>query len=143
MTRKLTKRRNGQGDSITLNFNASDPQEAAALAMSKRLAGMKKGKRKDFIVAMLAAAERVYQETGQLIDTYEIATAIIGNSTGVNRLPVAQEFGVQRSDTATSQPKAHRSARGVEVTASGKASAETVAKNFLNSMKGLASGFFE
>ena len=31
--------------------------------------------------------------------------------------------------------RSHRSA--------GKASAETVAKNFLNSMKGLASGFFD
>ena len=32
---------------------------------------------------------------------------------------------------------------GVKVTSGSKASAETVAKNFLNSMKGLASGFFD
>ena len=42
MARKLKKRRNEQGDSITLNFHASDPQEAAALAMSKRLAGIER-----------------------------------------------------------------------------------------------------
>ena len=142
MARKLKKRRNGQGDSITLNFNASDPQEAAALAMSKRLAALKKGKRKDFIVALLAAAERVYQETGQLIDTYEIATAIMGSSTAANRQPGTGESGPQLAGTTTSRPKSQRRTRAVEVTPS-KASAETVAKNFLNSMKGLASGFFD
>lgn len=142
MARKLKKRRNGQGDSITLNFNASDPQEAAALAMSKRLAGLKKGKRKDFIVAMLAAAERVYQETGQLIDTYEIAAAIMGSSNGVSRQPVASEFGSTLHVYTASTQNTRRNTGRVEVAAS-KASAETVAKNFLTSMKSLASGFFD
>jgi hypothetical protein len=105
--------------------------------MSKRLAGMKKGKRKDFIVALLAAAERVYQETGQLIDTYEIAAAIAG-TTGT---PL---YEPQARAQMIAQPRQQRcSARSVEVTRAGKASTQTVAANFLSSMKGLASGFFD
>ena len=142
MARKLKKRRNGQGDSITLNFNASDPQEAAALAMSKRLAGMKKGKRKDFIVALLAAAEHLYQETGQLIDTYEISTAIMGSSLAASHQPVVPEYGLPRNNAAHSQLGTYARTNIVEI-ATGKADAKTVAQNFANSMKSFASGFFD
>ncbi len=58
-------------------------------------------------------------------------------------LLIAQGNVPIQSPNARPQPRSARKGRAVvEVTAS-KASAETVARNFLTSMKGLASGFFD
>src|SRR5215211_4406156 len=77
ITRKQGKGRNGVGQGITLRFDSSDDQEAAALAMSQILAS-KHGRRKDAIVALLSALYEVYQETGKLLSPVEIANAVQG-----------------------------------------------------------------
>jgi hypothetical protein len=144
MPRKNAKRKNGQGCSITVNFNQNDPQEAAALAMSQRLAGLKKGKRKDFIIAVLAAAERIYQDTGQLLDTYEITSALLERTPTNTRAPVgfpAATGQIVASDASAEQRRSGRqyadNTPGVKIVASGgKASARTVADNFLRSFSG-------
>lgn len=145
MARKSKKRLNGQGNSITLNFNANDPEEAAALAMAKRLAGLKKGKRKDFIVALLAAAEHIYQETGQLLETHEIAAAISGHPavTGRQRI-ITPTVSVTQVTGQEQRPSTKQHSVGIEVTQAKKSDGtQNVANNFLSSMKSLASGFFD
>src|SRR5215211_3260184 len=81
ITRKQGKGRNGVGQGITLRFDSSDDQEAAALAMSQILAS-KHGRRKDAIVALLSALYEVYQETGKLLNPVEIANAVQAASMG-------------------------------------------------------------
>jgi hypothetical protein len=78
MARKPRKRCNGVGESITLKFDKSDPQEAAALAMSKLLAA-KHGRRKDMIVALLSTLYEVYQQTGELPTSVTARNALSAN----------------------------------------------------------------
>jgi hypothetical protein len=78
MARKPRKRCNGVGESITLKFDKSDPQEAAALAMSKLLA-TKHGRRKDMIVALLSTLYEVYQQTGELPTSVTARNALSAN----------------------------------------------------------------
>ena len=83
------------------------------------------------------------QEALQPVSTAPVDARLQEQIARLEALLIAQgNVPIQSSNDAPSR-SARKSAKPiVEVTAS-KASAETVAKNFLNSMKGLASGFFD
>jgi len=75
--RRPGKRQNGAGNSITLNFDQSDPQELAALHMARRLAAMKHGRRKDLIIALLSAMEQHYAATGEILTPVAVTNALL------------------------------------------------------------------
>jgi hypothetical protein len=134
------KGQNGVGDSITLFFDVSDPSERRALEASKLLAS-KHGRRKAALVAMLDAMYRVYESSGELLSPAEIGAALMGQSSG--RQP-GGSMPIITQDVPTSERRGQRQhTGGVEITGSSKASAQVVADNFINSMRGLASGFFD
>ena len=154
------KRRNGKGESISVFFDDSDPTEAAALKMAQLLA-TKHGRRKSAIIAMLAAMQKHFEQTGELLNSTDIANAITGTAT-LNLQPtgftpaVSNQRGLQPqpaqgytppSASSDLTPEQRQSGRhyaddtpGVVVTAGGKASAKTVADNFL---KNIGSAFFD
>ena len=111
----------------------------------------KHGRRKQAIIALLEAVYTCYEQTGELMSASAISAALIsqgaaqGIGTGSHLAARIDAPSPQLSAETIPQPRTQhnrqRSGR-IEVTTS-KASAETVAKNFLNSMKGLASGFFD
>lgn len=72
------KRGNGSGVSITIQFDADDPQDARALMMSQRLATAKHGRRRQVIIALLDAMEQHYQQTGVVLSPVQIAALIAG-----------------------------------------------------------------
>ena len=143
MTQKAQKRCNGSGESLTVFFDKSDPQQQAALSMSQML-GSKHGLRKEVIVALLAALYERYESTGELLTPIAVTNAIMD---GFAISTPAKAFTSMQS---TSSPASHErrtsnSTKGVVVVkeSRGKTTSQEVAKNFLNSMKGLASGFFD
>jgi hypothetical protein len=157
-TRKQTKGRNGVGDSVTVFFDQSDPAERRALEAARLLAA-KHGRRKSAIIALLEAVYAHYEQTGELMSSAEITGALVGrvgvanNSVGfapsltqandsrfnAEKLPHLRE-ATNRSVKRKGQRK-HTG--GIEITTDSKVSAQKVADNFLSSMKGLASGFFD
>lgn len=135
-----TKGRNGDGESVTLFFDVTDPAERRALAASKLLAS-KHGRRKAALVAMLDAIYRVYETNGELMSPAEIGAALMGQSGAAEqRTPVG--FTNARAVAQAHSLKVAERKPTVEVVAS-TAKASTVAANFVNSMRGLAAGFFE
>jgi hypothetical protein len=146
---KTGKGSNGTGSTVTLYFDVNDPAERKALNGARLLAA-KHGRRKQAIVALLEAVYTCYEETGELMSASTISGALMGQGIAPARQGVGSAATVMQthelpSDTITRSTGAKKQ-RGshVEVTGiSGKANAETVAKNFLSSMKGLASGFFD
>jgi hypothetical protein len=146
MTRKTKKRRNGAGESLTVFFDKSDPQQLAALSMSQML-GSKHGLRKDVIVALLSALYERYEATGEVLTPIAVTNAIMEG------FAISTPAKVFTLHPTASSPSAERVARELSearsesgvviVTAGGgKTTSQEVAKNFLNSMKGLASDFF-
>ncbi len=152
---------NGTGDSLTVMFDQSDPAERRALEAARLLAA-KHGRRKSAIIALLEAVYSRYEQTGELLSASEITSALMGQGTLPARAPVgftqaiANTHGLALSaadvsmPTAQDVPASKRSAgrrysgAGVEVTTSAsKNGKDTLTANFMNSMKGLASGFFE
>ena len=131
------KGRNGTGDSVTLYFDRSDPAERKALEAARLLA-TKHGRRKQAIIALLEAVYNHYEATGELLSSGEISGLLMGQGSAPARQPVGFTNAVAQIPIS----RAHT--YGVEVTASsGKASAKAVGDNFLQSMQGLASGFFD
>ncbi len=129
---------NGTGETVTLTFDISDPAERKALAAARLLAA-KHGRRKQAIVALLEAVYERYEATGELMSASAISSALAGQGGASERVPVGfvQALAVAHG---VKPPTAKK--RGVEVVASAS-KASAVADNFLASMKGLASGFFE
>jgi hypothetical protein len=147
--RKQEKGRNGV--SVTVFFDQSDPAERKALEAARLLAA-KHGRRKQAIIALLEAVYTCYEQTGELMSASAISAALIGqgaaSGSGIGSYTRSADDGHgSQFDVGTiPQPKPSRKRRrseSIEVTSSGKASAETVARNFLTSMKTLASGFFD
>ncbi len=149
---KARKGSNGTGSTVTLYFDAADPAERKALAAARLLA-TKHGRRKQAIVALLEAVYTHYEATGELMSASAISSALIGQGASPGRDPTGFAMinaGAEKALlSAASRPESRtqrkrQRAGGVEITRSAaKGSSETVAKNFLNSMKGLASGFFD
>lgn len=75
------KRSNGAGDSVTVYFDKTDTQERRALEAAQLLA-RKHGRRKDAIVALLAAMYDHYEQTGELLTATAIQNAISGVNVG-------------------------------------------------------------
>jgi hypothetical protein len=148
--RKTQKGRNGEGDSVTVYFDPADPAERKALEAARLLAA-KHGRRKQAIIALLEAVYTCYEQTGELMSATTISAALMGQGAAMERAGVGLENALtpmpnlQSAATNKHLPRPKRHIRNqAEVTSTaGKASAETVAKNFLSSMKGLASGFFD
>lgn len=148
--RKTQKGRNGTGDSVTLYFDRSDPAERRALEAARLLA-TKHGRRKQAIVALLEAVYTCYEETGELMSASAISGALMGQGATPARqvlgsaTAVTQAHDLQSSAVNNRPQRTKRQSTGIgKVTSSsGKASAEQVAKNFLSSMKGLATDFFD
>lgn len=141
---KSSKGRNGTGDSVTLYFDRSDPAERRALEAAQLLAA-KHGRRKQAIVALLEAVYSHYEQTGELMSASAITSALMGQGGIPERLPVGFTPPAARThrsapDTENRQPRARS---GVTVATNAKASAETVAKNFLSSMQSMAGAFFD
>ena len=131
---KARKGVNGTGDSVTVFFDASDPAERRALEAARLLAA-KHGRRKQAIIALLEAVYAYYEANGELLSSAEITAALMGKA------PVQMRPAVEFPSVAV--PRAHSAPSnepGVVITGSSKASAKTVADNFL---KNYASSFFD
>jgi len=154
MAKRKQKGANGVGQFVSLTFDTSDPQEAAALRAAQLLAS-KHGRRKQAVVAFLSALYEVYQETGVLLSPVQIANAVqrantpnqhaaLGFTSAVGQYSAPPDMPPDlRKLTA---PRADDTPQYVptELTVSKgkKASAEDVAANFLKSA-GSMSGFFD
>lgn len=138
---KAPKGRNGEGDSLTVYFDCSDPAERKALEAARLLA-TKHGRRKQAIIALLEAIYTSYEQTGELMSASAISSALLAQNSPAPRPQVK----LVSTDTLPSDRRRQHQANSslVEVTSSGgKASADTVGKNFLHSISGLAAGFFD
>ena len=157
MARKTkSKRPNGAGDSVTVYFDKNDPQESRALEMAKLLAG-KHGRRKQVVIAVLEAMYLHFERTGELLTSTAVANAITSTPAGFSAggyaysslsAPAENAHSALLSGAdipATERRKALTNNKpNVTVdAASGRATAQEIANNFLNSMKGLSSGFFD
>ena len=138
---KAPKGRNGEGDSLTVYFDCSDPAERKALEAARLLA-TKHGRRKQAIIALLEAVYTSYEQTGELMSASAISSALLAQNSPTSR----SQTDFMSTDTIASERRRQhqdQSAR-VEITSlGGKASAETVGKNFLQSVSGFAAGFFD
>lgn len=141
MARKRRKSSNGTGQSVTVFFDASDPDEAAALAMAQLLAS-KHGRRKDAIIALLSSMYQHYQTTGEIMNATAITNAL---HNGAPRASMGFTYAVASAPAApaSAAPASHTPAQtrqpgGVVVTSTAKkASAQEIASNFLSSMGSL------
>lgn len=137
---KAQKGSNGTGDTLTVYFDRSDPAECKALEAARLLAA-KHGRRKQAIIALLEAVYSHYEATGELLSASEISAGLTSASAVI---PSANSAQFKRELIPQPKPQRRRQhTNSVEVTNSGKASTRKVADNFLASMKGLASGFFD
>ena len=139
-TVKAPKGRNGEGDSVTVYFDATDPAERKALEAARLLA-TKHGRRKQAIIALLEAVYTCYEQTGELMSASAISSALLAQTGPVPR----QQARHASSDTVPNERHTYRdNSPLVEITSTGgKASAKTVAANFLQSVSGFAGGFFD
>lgn len=137
---KTQKGSNGTGDTLTVYFDRSDPAERKALEAARLLAA-KHGRRKQAIIALLEAIYSHYEATGELLSASEISAGLSGGTVLIPNANTAQRSGESNSQPKSPRKRQHTSR--VEVTNSGKASTRKVADNFLASMKGLATGFFD
>lgn len=160
MTRKTGKRRNGEGEGISIHFDKDDPQEHRAMEMAKLLAN-KHGRRKQAIVALLDAMYSHYQETGELLSATAIQNAIMNANTNGGRtgmtlnaalnpdrleLLTSSALPIQAMQTRTGRygeepPIQRDDTQLVSVSSGGKASAQETAQNFIQSMSGMS--FFD
>jgi hypothetical protein len=153
MARKPGKRRNGEGEGISIHFDQSDPQERRALTMAKLLAG-KHGRRKQAIVALLDAMYSHYEDTGELLTATAIQNAIMAPNAGrssmgsvaaVSQMHNAELPRLSAPAFPLHQPGSHQgvSDAGVRaiVTSGGKANAKQTTQNFINSMSSMS--FFD
>jgi hypothetical protein len=82
-TKSTAKRGNGEGDSITITFDIHDRTERRALQMSKLLAS-KHGRRKEALISMLATMYDVFEQTGEILDSRQIAALLSGGTTSTS-----------------------------------------------------------
>lgn len=140
--KRATSRRkspNGEGDIVTLYFNESDHQEARALEMAKLLA-QRHGRRKATLVAALDALYAVYETTGEIPSTTEIANALAalsepGRQSGIGFI---KAVGQPLKEVPSSS---RRDPVGVQIVEGSKVSAAQSARNFVSSAASM--GFFE
>jgi hypothetical protein len=148
MARKAQKRCNGSGESLTVFFDKSDPQQQAALSMSQML-GSKHGLRKEVIVALLAALYERYESTGDVLTPIAVTNAIMDGfaiSTPAKMFTTTHPAGSPPSGErkADERPKPEPTGGAVVVKEGrAKTTSKELHNNFLNSMKNLASGFFD
>jgi hypothetical protein len=139
---KPSKGRDGTGKSVTVFFDVSDPAEHKALQAARLLAA-KHGRRKQAIIALLEAVYDHYEDSGLLMTSAEITAALMGQPAPAahGTMGFAPATGqIVASDASAAQRRAGQqradNAPGIVVTAGGKASARTVADNFLRSFSG-------
>ena len=136
--RKQGKGRNGEGQSVSLFFDTRDPMESKALAMSQVLAS-KHGRRKQVLIAALAALYDAYMDTGELPTATTVANALSGVSPQAGRsfAPVTSRTPAPASSTPR-RPREYDDDQPTVVISSGrKASAQQIANNFLSDVGGL------
>jgi hypothetical protein len=113
-----SKRRNGEGDSITVLFDVHDRQERRAQMMSKLLA-TKAGRRKDMIVTLLASLYDHFEATGEVLTPNELAAMLAKAQTvgapisfsqadGRSAAQAASDTRVSRSQPQSKPSKAPR-----------------------------------
>jgi hypothetical protein len=140
--KRTRKGNNGTGETLTILFDSSDPQEARALEMAKLLAE-KHGRRKATIVALLDTMYQHYQATGELLSATDIARAV-GNGKSATSFTPAVGFAMpapSAQSLAAPVPEVVPPRGGVTILndgPTGKMSGSQVAKNFLSN----ASSFF-
>jgi hypothetical protein len=134
---------NGQGDSLNVLFDRSDPKQKRALDMARLLASVH-GRRKDAIVALLDAMYSIYENTGELLyaeDIYLRLTQPNGGTSGGNmgfQQAVARGHGLPTNAAQggltglTHAEPRQRPPAAIQVT-SAKTSAETIGNNFRSS----------
>jgi hypothetical protein len=66
-----------------ITFDIHDRTERRALQMSKLLAS-KHGRRKEALVSMLATMYDVFEQTGEILDSRQIAALLSGSTTGTS-----------------------------------------------------------
>jgi hypothetical protein len=150
-TSKSTKAkgRNGEGDSLTVFFDQSDPAERRALEAARLLA-TKHGRRKQVIVTLLESIYTYYEQTGDLLSATEIANALMG---GAGQMPkiasaamaaapsTAPQASIERAQARKTRKTARTSESLITITAKDKqTNNKNVAANFL---KGMAAGLFD
>lgn len=135
---KARKGSNGTGDSVTLYFDINDPAERKALNAARLLA-TKHGRRKQAIVALLEAVYMHYELTGELMSASTISSALTGQGSVKEQQPVNM---IRSVDLPKGIKAEGTQSKKIEVKAD-RAGAQNVAANFVNSMKGFASGFFD
>jgi hypothetical protein len=146
-TSKSTKAkgRNGEGDSLTVFFDQSDPAERRALEAARLLAA-KHGRRKQVIVTLLESIYTYYEQTGDLLSATEIANALMGGAGQMPKIaPATASTAPQASMERAQARKTRKTAKTSEslITISTKDRQndnQNVAANFL---KGMAAGLFD
>lgn len=137
--RKQSKGRNGEGQSVSLFFDTRDPMESKALAMSQVLAS-KHGRRKQVLIAALAALYDAYLESGELPTATTVANALSGMGTPPPRsfAPATTQRTPAPTSTAPRRTRQHDDDQPRVVVGTGrKASAQQIANNFLSDMGSL------
>jgi ATP-dependent DNA ligase len=139
--KRKIKAPDGSGETITVYLDKNDPLEGKALAMSQMLAG-KRGRRKQAVVALLAAMYDLYQVTGEMPTSADIMTALTSNQPRSFTTAVGFAMPAQAAQSlAAPVPKVEPPRGGVTILndgPTGKMSGSQVAKNFLSN----ASSFF-
>jgi hypothetical protein len=126
---------NGQGDSLNVLFDRSDPKQKRALDMARLLASVH-GRRKDAIVALLDAMYSIYENTGELLyseDIYLRLTQPNGGTSAPNigfTQAVARAHGLPANNVQGGLNG--RQAVAIEA-APAKTSAQDIARNFTGS----------
>jgi len=93
---------------------------------------------------LLEAVYSHYETTGELLSASEITASLtIGRGLPINSGTNHAQISPERKFTTKTPSKRQRTSKADVTFSAAKTNSETVAKNFLNSMKGLAGGFFD
>jgi hypothetical protein len=108
-TRKAGKGRNGVGTTVTVYFDSADPREQRALQMAQLLASKQPGKRKDAIVALFDAMFDYYEQTGEMMTSGSITSALVS---GAGRAPMGFMSAVSRQQAGRGDAAFHTAISG-------------------------------
>ncbi len=132
------KGRNGEGDSLTVFFDQSDPAERRALEAARLLAA-KHGRRKQVIVTLLESIYAYYEQTGDLLSATEIANALReGVLPGFRPAPAVMPPTAPQPSIARAQAKKSRKSSEPLITLTQKQaiSTKSLTANFLSGIGG-------
>lgn len=68
----------GTGKNLLIRFKLSDPDQRDAQLLCRALASTSRGRKKHFIVTLLAALYYVYSENGEMPNEVDVVNAIRG-----------------------------------------------------------------